>query len=105
MRRRKSGWPKQIGAALALGVTAGAVVGLRVMKLARGGRAAGRESVLMVDEKLRTACDANVEVLRSITRGKAGRAPERVLGLYQKRVAANLRRLSKAPGTTDPGKG
>lgn len=105
MRRRKSGWPKQIGAVLALGVTAGAVVGLRVMKLARGGRAAGRESVLMVDEKLRAAFDANVEVAKSLASGKAQRAPERVLGLYQKRVAANLRRLAKAPGTTGRGKG
>jgi hypothetical protein len=97
MRKRRIGWPKVMGSMLRLGMSAGAVVGLRLAKLGKGGAAARRESARMVEEKLRAAFDANAEAARTIVSGKAHRAPERVLALYQRRVAANLRRLAKKP--------
>lgn len=95
MRKRRIGWPKLMGGAFALGLDAGAVVGLRLAKLGRGGAAARRERVRMVGEKLQAAFDAGAIATRSLASGNAHRAPERVLALYCKRVAANAKRLSR----------
>ncbi|MCI0736136.1 MAG: hypothetical protein L0Y50_07670 [Beijerinckiaceae bacterium] len=84
-----------MGASLKLSAGAGAVVGLRMAKLAKGGAAAQRESSRMVSEKVRAALDAKLDATRSISTGKAHLLPARMIALYQKRVAENLRRLSK----------
>ncbi len=97
MRTRRIGWAKLMGGAFALGLDAGTVVGLRLAKLGRGGAAARRESVRMVEEKLKAAFDASAIASRSIVSGEAHRAPERVLALYRKHVAANSKRLSWKP--------
>ncbi len=56
----------------------------------------------MVDEKLQAAFEANVEAAKYIVSGKAHLVPERVLTLYRKRVAANLKRLSRKPRARGP---
>lgn len=97
MRKPRADGPRLLGGMFTLYAMAGNVVGLRLAKLGKGGAVARRESIRMVEEKLAAAFDANAEAVKSIASGKAHRAPERVLALYRKRVAANLRRLSKKP--------
>jgi len=97
MHKQRITWPKLVGGAFELGLTASTVIGLRLAKLARGGTEARRESALMVEEKVKAAFDASAEAARSIASGKAERVPERILDLYRKRVAANVRRLAKKP--------
>jgi hypothetical protein len=95
MKRGKALWSKMVFDAARLSANIPAVIGLRMAKLAQGGVSAKRESKRMLDEKLKTALEANADAVQNIVLGKAGRVPGRVLALYQKRVANNLRRLSK----------
>ena len=64
------------------------VIGLRVMKMAAGGPAAGREAERMVAEKGETMAEA-ATILAT------GGSPEAVVRHYRTRVRANERRLSK----------
>lgn len=95
MRRRRSGMNKLLSDMLKMGVAANQVIALRLMKIAMGGPRGKRESKLMVDEKIKAAADAGMEVAMSIATGQAHRAPGRALAAYKKRVNRNLRRLSK----------
>jgi hypothetical protein len=95
MRGKMPNWTRLLTDSVKLGVSANHVIALRMAKLARGDAAARAESKLMVDEKLRAAMDANMEVARGIMTGNAHLAPTRALSIYQKCVHKNLRRLSK----------
>jgi len=95
MRKKKPSWSKLAANAFRLGVTANMVIALRLAKLARGGRAAKRESELMVAEKLAAAQKAGLAAARDAATGQAHKAPARAMAIYQKRVSRNLRRLSK----------
>lgn len=64
------------------------VIGLRVMKMAAGGPAAGREAERMVAEKGEALAEA-ATILAT------GGSPEAVVRHYRTRVRANERRLSK----------
>ncbi|QEX15271.1 hypothetical protein FRZ44_05540 [Hypericibacter terrae] len=64
------------------------VIGLRVMKMAAGGPAAGREAERMVAEKGEAMAEA-ATILAT------GGSPEAVVRHYRTRVRANERRLSK----------
>jgi hypothetical protein len=64
------------------------VVALRMMKLMRGGNGARREAELMVREKIDAALEATASLMTSASGG-------RVVHRYQKRVAANAKRLSR----------
>ena len=79
--------------AIKLGVSAPAVIALRIAKVSKGGAAARRESKRMVSEKVKAAFDASVDAAGSIASGKARQVPARTIALYQKRVGENLRRL------------
>jgi hypothetical protein len=72
-----------------LAVEANHVVGLRMMKLMRGGRGARREAKLMISEKI----DAAAKVGTSLMAGASG---DEIVRQYRKRVAANAKRLSNA---------
>jgi hypothetical protein len=63
------------------------VIGLRLMKIARGGVGAGREAILMVQEKAEAAFEAQTTLM-------AGGTAEAVLVGYRRRVALNAERLS-----------
>lgn len=78
------------------------VIALRLAKIARGGAAAEAEAALMVNEKVAALMQSNTiagkAALKSIQMGKscngAGHNSARqILSLYQRRVAANRRRL------------
>jgi len=72
-----------------LAVEANHVVGLRMMKLMRGGRGARREAKLMISEKIDAAAKAGASLM-------AGASGDEIVRQYRKRVAANAKRLSNA---------
>jgi hypothetical protein len=63
------------------------VVGLRLMKIAHGGLDAGHEVILMVQEKVDAAAEAQAMLM-------GGGSVEAVLIGYRRRVALNAQRLS-----------
>ena len=71
-----------------LAVDASHVVGLRMMKLVRGGRQARREADLMVTEKIDPAFEAGTRLL-------AGASGDEIVRRYRRRVAANAKRLKR----------
>ena len=72
-----------------LAVESNHVVGLRIMKLMRGGRGARREAELMISEKINAAAKAGASLI-------AGASGDEIVRQYRKRVAANAKRLGKA---------
>jgi len=95
MSRAEGSWAEMAINAIKLGVSAPAVMALRMAKISKGGAAARRESKQMVSEKMKAAFDTTLNAAGSIASGKARQVPARSIAFYQKRVAANLRRLSK----------
>lgn len=78
-----------------LGLQAQTVVGLRLAKLAAGDTAAAVEAQRMVTEKIMAAAEAQALATSAILSGKGHLAPKRTLALYQRKVGANRRRLSR----------
>jgi hypothetical protein len=70
-----------------LAVEASSVIGLRLMKIAGGGREALHEVGLMVTEKVAAAGEAGAILIE-------GGSAVTVIGRYRERVAANAGRLS-----------
>lgn len=95
MRKHNNPWPKLFFDTLALGMSANTVIALRVAKLARGGAAANSESKRMVAEKVTAAAEAGLKAAGGMATGKPERAAGHAIAVYQKRVNANLRRLTK----------
>jgi hypothetical protein len=86
MRRMKG--RRVFNSLMKLAVEANHVVGLRMMKLMRGGRQARREAELMVTEKMDAAFEAG-------TRSLAGASGDEIVRRYRRRVAANAKRLKR----------
>jgi hypothetical protein len=84
MRRSRS----MFRSLMMLAIEANQVVGLRTMKLLRGGKSARREAELMVREKIDAALDATVRVM-------AGASGDAIVRRYQRRVVANAKRLKR----------
>jgi len=82
--------------ALALAWEAQGVVALRCMRIASEG-AAGRRSEAhrMVTEKIAALAEAQAVSARASIGGGGHRAARKVLGVYQKRVRYNKRRLTR----------
>ena len=81
------------------------VIALRLAKIALGGAAAEAEALLMVNEKIaaftQSQAIAGRNVLRSIpaglpSKGGSAESARQILNLYQRKVASNRRRLSRA---------
>jgi hypothetical protein len=64
------------------------VIGLRLAKLMRGGKAARREAERMVSEKVQAAAKAGISLM-------AGASSDQIVRHYRKRVAANAKRLGR----------
>ena len=64
------------------------VIALRMMKLAGGGAAAGREAQRMTTEKVTAMAEAGVRLM-------TGASADSVVSDYRRKVRANIRRLSK----------
>ena len=75
--------------AVLLGVETQGVIGLRLMKLSRGGRAAELEALRMLTEKNTALAEAAMTLARG---GPAGT----VIRRYRTHVRANKRRLLKS---------
>jgi len=79
-----------------LGWEAQRVMALRLMRIAAGGAHGQGEARRMVTEKLAAVVEAQAAAAASaIEGGTSRRAAKKVLGVYQKRVRANRRRLSR----------
>jgi hypothetical protein len=81
--------------AMALGLEASAVIGLRTVKLAKGGRAAKAEARRMVAEKVRAALELQGLALTGALGADPTTAAAKTVRHYAPKVRANLRRLSK----------
>ena len=93
MTKRKAGLPTTALNAVKLSAFAPMVIALRMVKIAAGGAAGKSESRRLVPEKMKAASDATLDAAKTVLRGHPGRVPGRTLALYQKRVAANFKRL------------
>ncbi|MGY8634627.1 hypothetical protein RAD15_19325 [Bradyrhizobium sp. 14AA] len=71
-----------------LGLESNRVIGLRMAKLMRGGKAAQREAELMVNEKIFAAAKAGKSLM-------AGASGDKIVAQYRRKVAANAKRLSR----------
>ena len=70
-----------------LAFESGNVIGLRMMKMMRGGRTARREANLMVSEKIKAAIEATASLA-------AGASGDDVVHRYRQHVKKNAKRLS-----------
>jgi hypothetical protein len=73
-----------------LGLESNRVIGLRIAKLMRGGKAARREAQRMVSEKLLAAAKASTSLM-------AGASGDKIVEQYRRKVAAHAKRLSRKP--------
>jgi hypothetical protein len=73
--------------AVMLALESSGVIGLRLMKIGRGGVDANHEVILMVQEKVDAAAEAHATLM-------GGGSAEAVLIGYRRRVALNAHRLS-----------
>lgn len=76
-----------------LGWKAARVVGLRSARIAAGGPAAGMEAWLMLTEKWQSAVELQADLLARSPHASPVTATRRTLSHYQRKVAANDRRL------------
>jgi hypothetical protein len=70
-----------------LGLEAGQVIGLRMLKLSRGDSDAFDEMHLMIGEKVKAALESGANLM-------AGASADSVIDRYRQHVAANAERLS-----------
>lgn len=78
-----------------LGLEASTVVGLRSLKIARGGPAAEAEAKRMVSEKVDAGLALQTLALTGGLGATPAKASARTLAHYRRKVRANRRRLSK----------
>jgi hypothetical protein len=72
------------------------VMALRMLKLARGGRAAQSEARVMITEKAVAFSKAQAVATAAVLGGSNGtRTAKKVLNIYNNKVRSNRRRLSK----------
>jgi hypothetical protein len=79
-----------------LGLEASTVMGLRALKIARGGPSARAEAERMVSEKVEAAAALQVMALTGALGATAPHASARTIAHYRRKVRANRRRLSKS---------
>lgn len=78
-----------------LGMDSASVIGLRAMKIAQGGSAAGKEAELMVTEKMATAFDVQLQWMTGGFGLNPATATRKAVGEYARKVRANRKRLSR----------
>jgi hypothetical protein len=82
-------WMRVTNDAVMLGLEAQRVIGLRLMKLSRGGSVAEAEVWRMITEKTSALAEAGMTLAR-------GGSAQTVIRRYRTHVRANKRRLSKS---------
>jgi hypothetical protein len=78
-----------------LGVEASSVIGLRTLKIAAGGAAAVRESLLMIDEKIDAGWALQAQALSGALGSTPLGATAGTLAHYRRKVCANRTRLAR----------
>ena len=78
-----------------LGFDVSQVIALRMFRLAAGGSDAGSEAKRMVGEKAEAFVEAQFAAATAVLAGAPMRAGPDALRVYQRRVSANRRRLSR----------
>jgi hypothetical protein len=79
-----------------LGWEAQGVIAIRLMRLAAQGSGSKTEARRMITEKAAALAEAQAATVAAIvTGGESRRVAKKVLGVYQKRVRANKRRLTR----------
>ena len=78
-----------------LGMDSASVIGLRTMKLAQGGQAAGQEAELMVAEKMSAAFDVQLKLMTGGFGFNPAVATRKAVDHYARKVRANRKRLSR----------
>ncbi|WP_284260197.1 hypothetical protein [Bradyrhizobium iriomotense] len=73
-----------------LAIESNRVIGLRIARLMRGGKAAQREAQRMISEKIFAAGKAGTSLM-------AGASGDKIVEQYRRKVAANAKRLSRKP--------
>ncbi|GMO35347.1 MULTISPECIES: hypothetical protein [Bradyrhizobium] len=73
---------------MVLALESNRVIGLRIAKLMRGGKAAQREAHRIVSEKMVAAAKASTSLM-------AGASGDKIVEQYRTMVAANAKRLSR----------
>ncbi len=81
-------WMKLTGDMALLSIEAQQVIGMRLMRIAAGGRGARFENERMVTEKIAAAQDAAMSLM-------TGGSPEKVVRRYRTHVRKNRTRLSR----------
>jgi hypothetical protein len=94
-RARRISWVNTWLDAAATGAEMQWVIGLRLLKMARGGAAGVAESRRMFTEKVETCMAAQQRAARSVIAGKGNGVRGDVSRLYKRRVRSNLKRLAK----------
>jgi hypothetical protein len=80
-----------------LGFEASTVIGLRALKIAAGGAAAGMEARQMVTEKIEAGIGLQTMAMTGRLGLSAPRAASKAIAHYRGKVRANRRRLSRVP--------
>jgi hypothetical protein len=80
-------------ATMMLGLESSNVIGLRMIKLTRGGSDALNEMHLMIEEKVNAAFESGANLM-------AGASPGSIVDRYRQHVAANAERLHPSGGVT-----
>ena len=88
------GWATAGLDAWLLGIEAAAVIGLRTAKIAGGGDPDGRETRLMVAEKMQSAFELQVAMVTGALGATPLSGSRAVLRHYKRKVSANRRRLA-----------
>ena len=78
-----------------MGLEAQQVIGLRLMRLAAGGPAAGPEAGRMVLEKVAALAEAQGILAASLLEGRGHKGMSDALDCFSRRVRANGKRLQK----------
>jgi hypothetical protein len=92
---RAPDWMKLAMDSWSLGLEAGTVVGMRMVKLSQGGPAAAAEAELMVREKLHAAADLQRLALTGALGATSESAATKTVSHFRKKVRANRRRLAR----------
>ena len=94
-KRSNNGWMTAGFDAWTLGWEAAAVIGLRSIRIAKGGAAAQRETERMVSEKLAATTELQWAMMTGSLGTDPATATRKALAHYRRKVRANARRLRR----------
>ena len=91
----RQGWANPFVDAAMLTIEAQEVIGLRLMKFAQGGAAAGTEAMKMVEEKIVAVATVASMMTAASLQGRPDQGAENVMRMLRQKVRANRVRLMR----------